>query len=106
MKFHKLEGIIINRRSLRDADRFLTIFTREHGKINVYAHAIRTIKSKRVGSLDLFSHIRFELFEKGERKTLTSVELLSSHQHNKSALHNISRLFQIGELIDGLLPED
>lgn len=106
MKYHKLEGIIINRRSLRESDRFLTIFTREYGKISVYAHAIRSLRSKRVGSLDLFSHIRFELIEKGDRKTLTSVELVSSHQHNKAALHNISRLFQIGELIDGLLPED
>lgn len=106
MKYLKLEGIIINRRSLRDADRFLTIFTREYGKISVYAHSIRTVKSKRAGSLDLFSHIRFELLEKGEHKTLTSVELISSHQHNKLALTNIARLFQIGELIDGLLPED
>lgn len=106
MKYHKLEGIIINRRSLREADRFLTIFTREYGKISVYAHAIRSLRSKRVGNLDLFSHIRFELVEYGDRKTLTSVEIVSSHQHNKAALHNISRLFQIGELIDGLLPED
>lgn len=106
MHYHKLEGIIINRRVIKDADRFLTIFTREMGKISVYARGIRTITSKRAGSLDLFSHIKLELIEQNDRRTLTSVELLDGHHVSKDKLENISRLFQIGELIDVLLPED
>lgn len=106
MKYSKLEGIIINRRVVKDSDRFLTIFTKEMGKISVYAHGIRSITSKRAGSLDLFSHIKFELIEQNDRRTLTSVELLDGHHVNKTTLGNISRLFQIGELIDALLPED
>lgn len=106
MQYHKLTGIIINRRSVADADRFLTIFTREHGKISVYARSVRSLKSKRLGSLDLFSHIKFELVEKGDRRTLASVELLAGNHASKTDLHNISRLFQIGELIDVLTAED
>ncbi|EKD79963.1 MAG: hypothetical protein ACD_40C00239G0003 [uncultured bacterium] len=106
MKYQKLEGVIINRRVVKDSDRFLTIFTQEMGKISVYARGIRSITSKRAGSLDLFSHIKFELIEQNDHRTLTSVELLDGHHISKSTLSNISRLFQIGELIDALLPED
>jgi len=106
MQYSKLTGIIINRRSVGDADRFLTIFTQERGKISVYARSIRSLKSKRGSSLDLFSHIKFELVEKNDRRTLTSVELLDGHHASKTNLSNITRLFQIGELVDALTPED
>lgn len=105
MKYLKYSGIIINRHVLKEADRFLTIYTKEEGKISVYAKGIRSVKSKRLGQLDLFSHIKFELFEKNDHRTLTSVELLDGHHQSKTTLANISRLFQIGELIDALTVE-
>lgn len=105
MKYLKYTGIIINRHIVKESDRFLTIYTLEEGKISVYARGVRSVKSKRGSQIDLFSHIRFELFEKNDRRTLTSVELLNSHHEGKTSLSNISRLFQIGELIDRLTVE-
>ena len=106
MKYSKYHAIVINRRNIKDADRFLTLYTLESGKIDVYAKSVRSLKSKRLASLDLFTHISCEVYEKNERKTLTQVELLHPHQASKTSLHNISRLFQIGELIDKLTPEE
>lgn len=106
MRYHKLDGIIINRRNVGDADRFYTIFTKERGKLSVYAKSVRSFKSKRSSSLDLYSHLNFEIIEQNDRRTLTSVNLKNSHDQSKSDLKNISRLFQIGELIDALTAED
>lgn len=105
MKYQKFSGIIINRHIVKDADRFLTIYTLEEGKISVYARGVRSVRSKRGSQIDLFSHIKFEVFEKNDRRTLTSVELLDSHHISKTSLNNISRLFQIGELVDRLTVE-
>lgn len=105
MKYHKFTGVIINRHLVRDADRFFTIYTKELGKISVYAKGVRSVKSKRSGQLDLFSHIRFEVYENHDHLTLTSVELLDAHASGKTTLGNISRLFQIGELVGALTPE-
>lgn len=106
MKFQKYTGIIINRRAVSDADRFLTIYTEEQGKISVYARGVRSVKSKRGSQIDLFSHIKFEVIEKGDRRTLTHVELLDAHRDSKTELKHISRLFQIGELVDRLTAEE
>jgi DNA repair protein RecO (recombination protein O) len=106
VKYQKFSGIIINRRAVSDNDRFLTIYTEELGKISVYAKGIRSMKSKRGNSLDLFSHIKFEVFEKNDRRTLTSIELLNGHADSKTELKHISRLFQIGELVDRLTAEE
>lgn len=105
MKYQKFSGIIINRHIVKDADRFLTIYTQEEGKISVYARGVRSVKSKRSSQIDLFSHIKFEIFEKHDHRTLTSVELIDGHHLSKTSLNNISRLFQIGELVDALTVE-
>jgi len=105
VKYQKFSGIIINRNIVKDADRFLTIYTLEQGKISVYARGVRSVKSKRSSQIDLFSHIKFEIFEKNDHRTLTSVELLDGHHLSKTSLTNISRLFQIGELVDALTVE-
>jgi len=105
VKYQKFTGIIINRHIVKDSDRFLTIYTQEEGKISVYARGVRSVKSKRGSQIDLFSHIKFELYEKNDRRTLTSVELLDGHHISKTSLSNISRLFQIGELVDRLTVE-
>lgn len=106
MNFLKTEGIIINKLSLRDADKLLTIFTRDYGKIVCYAKGVRNITSSRITKIGLFSRIKFEVIEKYDRKTLTHVDLKDSYRHSKKDLSNISRLFQIGELINALLPEN
>lgn len=105
MKYQKFSGIIINRHIVKESDRFLTIYTKEEGKISVYARGVRSVKSKRGSQIDLFSHINFELYEKNDHRTLTSVELIDGHHISKTTLANISRLFQIAELVDALTPE-
>lgn len=106
MHYQKYEGIIINRHTVGDADRFYTILTKDAGKISVFARSVRSMKSKRVSSLDLFSQIKFEIIERGGRRTLTHVELIDGFREGKRLLKDISRLFQMGELIDALVPED
>lgn len=106
MIYQKSEGIIINRRGVGDTDRFYTILTAEYGKIDVYARSVRSLRSRRAGSLDLFNQIRFEIVQKGSRRTLTHVELTNNYLSGKQHLGNINRLFQIGELVDALLPQE
>jgi len=106
MQYHKLEGIIINKRAVGEANYFVTIFTSSVGKLSCFARGARSIRSHRLSSLDLFSLVRFEVIEKQGRNTLTHVELVNSFRQNKAALIHISRLFQIGELIDALTAEN
>lgn len=106
MKYSKLTGIILNRHSVREADRFYTILTRDEGKLEVYAAGVRSLKSKRSASLDLLSLINFELVARGERRTLTHVELVQGFRAGKRALKDISRLFVLAELVDSLVPEN
>lgn len=106
MKYQKLEGIIINRRTVKEADRFYTILTPADGKISVYARSVMGPKSRRAASLDLYNLVRFEVSERGQYRMLLHVELVDSFRLGKRKLGDISRLFVFGELVDALVPED
>jgi DNA repair protein RecO (recombination protein O) len=105
MHYHKHRGIILKKTPVKDADYFLTILTKDDGKLSVYAKGIRSLLSKRRASLDYFSEIDFEVIEKNSRLTLMSVELVDGYTASKQKLPDISRLFQIGDLVEALLPE-
>ena len=56
---YQTEGIIINRMDVGEADKFLTVFTKEFGMLKIFARSVRKVRSKLNVYLNLFSHARF-----------------------------------------------
>lgn len=59
MAFYKTKGIIIKRASSGEADRIITIFAENLGKIRVAGRGTRYITSKLASELDLFDYTDF-----------------------------------------------
>ncbi|MHB8571859.1 MAG: DNA repair protein RecO [Candidatus Dormibacteria bacterium] len=55
------EALVLRRVDYGDADRILTLFTREHGRVSVMAKGIRRPRSHTGAGLDLFAHVRVQL---------------------------------------------
>lgn len=58
MPVYKAEGIVIRRINLGEADRLVTLFCRDQGKVIAAAKGARKPKSRFAGRLELFSHVR------------------------------------------------
>ncbi|MDP3784633.1 MAG: DNA repair protein RecO [bacterium] len=56
---YQTEGIILNRMDAGEADRILTVFTKEFGMLRLFARGVRKIRSKLNGFLNIFSYARF-----------------------------------------------
>ena len=52
----KIDGVILKRSNFGEADKLVTIFSKQQGKIKVLAKGIRRIKSKRAPHLELFNY--------------------------------------------------
>ncbi len=106
MRYQKCQGIITGRLATRDSDLVITLVTKELGKLVCYARGVRQINSSRAAKLNLFSLVNCELVEKSGRYLLTHTELSHSYRQSKQHLKDIGRLFEIGELVNALLPEN
>lgn len=86
----KLHALVVKRRDLGEADRILTLFTREQGLLRVVAKGVRRIPSRRGGHLEPFSHLVVVLSGRGESRWLASAETVSDHaalQHSSAFEH-------------------
>jgi DNA repair protein RecO len=63
MKNFSVEAIVLSHRNFSEGDRFVTLLTREHGKLSALAKGVRKINSRRGPHLDLFTHCRVFIHE-------------------------------------------
>lgn len=106
MRNFKTEGIIIKRRNVLEADRIITVFTREHGKLQIKARGVRRITSKRASHIELLNYAQLSLYKGSSLPILVEAQMIESFSDIKNDLNKIGFAYHICELIDGLCPEN
>ncbi len=64
MSLQKSEGFVIKSRILRDADKIITLYTKQYGKINALAKGVRKITSKFASNLEIFNYNELVMYKK------------------------------------------
>ncbi|MFH1535649.1 MAG: DNA repair protein RecO [Patescibacteria group bacterium] len=106
MQGFKVEGIILKRRNLGEADRILTVFSKSKGKISVLAKGVRRITSRRAGSIELLNRVSMYLHQAKSFLILTEAESIQTYQKLKEDLTLSTYAFHIIELVDKLTAEN
>lgn len=95
-----LQGI-----DFKEADRILTIYCREHGKLSVIAKAIRKPTSRLGFSLDQLSHVRLTLAHGRTLDTVTNAELIDGHLELSGNIKAFAYASHLAELVNRLTQE-
>ena len=82
----KTEGIILKRRNFGEADRILTVFSLQRGKISVLAKGVRRITSRRAGNVELLNRVSMFLYPGKQFLILTEAESLETYPKLKGDL--------------------
>ncbi len=102
---YKVEAIVLKRRPVGEADRIITLFTREYGKLRVIAKGIRRSISRRAAHLEVFTRGVFMLHRGKTIDVVTEATSLGSLESLRKNLRKVSAAYYLCELIDALLPE-
>ena len=70
----RAEGVILRHTDFGEADRLLTIFTRELGKVRVIAKGVRKARSRKAGHVEPFTHSQLQLARGRDLLILTQAE--------------------------------
>lgn len=108
MRTYKIEGIVLKRRNLGEADRILTILSRESGKISVKAPGVRRIPSRRSSHVELLNCSVFTLYQSSRTflPIITEAQTFESFSPIKRDLNKIGYAYYICELINGLCADN
>lgn len=97
-------GFVVKRVNLGEADRFVTLYTKNNGKVEVLAKGVRKISSRRSSHIELLNLIRFNSIKTAKNFIMTEVELVNSFEKRKNTLKQCEVAFLVCELIDSLCP--
>lgn len=100
------EAIVLRRSDFGEADRLLTLFSRDFGKIRAIAKGARKPQSRKTGHVELFMRSRF-LFAKGhDLHIITQAELVEAYPALRSDLVRTTYASYACELLDRFTQED
>ncbi len=105
MGLYKVEGIVLRRRSLGEADRLVTILSRDRGKLTVVARGARRPRSRLGGRLEPATRFRALIAERRSLDVISQVEVLDAFAALRDDLERLGAAAIVLEYADRALAE-
>jgi len=102
---YQTNGIVIKKTKLGEADRILTLYTPDRGKIQAVAKGVRRPKSKMAGHLELLTHSRISLARGRNLDIVTGAQTIDAFLPLKTDLTLASYGLYVIELVNQFTPD-
>lgn len=96
----RAEAIVLRHADWGEADRILTLFTREQGKLRALAKGARKLLSRKAGHLEPFTRITVQLARGRDLPIVAQVETLDAYLPLREDLVKVGYAAYVLELID------
>ena len=100
--YFRTEGVILSRRNFGEADRILSIYTRDYGKITVLAKGVRRPKSKKAGHVEIGNWCKVFIARGKNLDILTEVELIKAFGIADFESAKANKIYHLLELVETL----
>ncbi|MBI2448573.1 DNA repair protein RecO [Candidatus Microgenomates bacterium] len=105
-EFYRTKGIIIGKRDFLEADKILTVFTEDFGKISVKAKGIKKIKAKLAGHLEMFNCVDLELIKGRSHYVVVGAQAIKTFENIKKDFDRTSAFYYTTEILAKILAEN
>lgn len=102
----RVEALVLRHADWGEADRMLTLFTRERGKLRAVAKGVRRERSRKAGHLEPFTRVHLLLARGREIPIITQAETVDAYLSLRQDLKRVGQASYIVELIDRFTYED
>ena len=79
MSLYRDEGVVLRAQKLGEADRIVTLLTRDHGRVRAVAKGVRRTSSRIGARLEPFGHVDVQFYEGRSLDGVTQVETIASY---------------------------
>lgn len=104
-RVYKTQAIVLRQRKLGEADKIVTLFSANLGKLDAVAKGVRRTKSRLAGHLEPLTVGSYLLAEGRELDIITQAETIDAFVSLREDLDRVSRGLYCAELVERLMPE-
>jgi DNA repair protein RecO (recombination protein O) len=102
----RVEAVVLRHSDYGEADRLLTLYTRQLGKTRVLAKGARKIASRKAGHIEPFTHAKLQLAKGRDLLILTQADTVDAYLPLREDLILTSHASYVMELLDRFTYED
>lgn len=106
LRSYRVEGIVLRRTDFGEADRLVTLYTRERGKLRVVAKGARKPHSRKIGHLELFTCSQLQIAVGRNLDLVTQAESVQVHRELAADLVRTTYAAYLVELLDGFTVDE
>ena len=103
---YKLQAIVLKRTNFGEADRLVTVFTPDYGKLTLLAKGIRRLTSRKKGHLELFTQVKLQVAVGKNLDLITEAETINSFSKLRQNLNRVRIAYLFSELVNELTAEN
>jgi len=105
MKLYKADAVVLSSREMREADRVITLFSRQRGKIRAVAHGVNKPSSRKRGMVQPFCYSSFLIYKGRELDSISQCEGIEAFPGLRADLDKLFHASYIAELVDATTME-
>ena len=102
----RVHAIVLRHADWGEADRLVTLYSREHGKLRAVAKGARKITSRKAGHLEPFTHVKLQLSRGRDLFIVTQADTLEAYLPLRESLTLTGYASYLVELLDRFVYED
>ncbi len=99
------EAIVLRTSSLGEADKIITLISKEKGKLAAVAKGIRRSKSRFGARFELFNNLSLTFFKGRSLPIITQAEIIDGYLRLRRNFSKINYAYAMVELLDKMTPE-
>lgn len=106
IKFITDNGIVINKQDFGEADRYITVFTENFGRITFLIKGIRKSKKRELSSVDILNLSKITFYKKGDSYVVSTLQSIDSYLEIKEKLESLEPAIYITAILNEILVEN
>ncbi len=99
-RLYRVEAIVLKRTDYGEADRLLTLFTPDRGKMRALAKGARKPSSRKSGHVELFTHSALQLAKGKSHDVVTQADTIDAFVPMRDNLERVGYAYYLAELVD------
>jgi len=99
-RLYRTDAIILRRSDFGEADRLLTVFTPERGKLRLLAKGVRKTTSRKAGHVELFMLTDMLVAQGRTWDIISQAEIVEPYRDLRDDLDKTSNAYYLAELVD------
>lgn len=106
MIFLRSKGIIILKKDIEEADRYIVIFMEDYGKVSTIIKGIRKSKRRDKTAVDILSLTEFQFYKKNDNLIISNFSVVKDYLEIKSDIDKINITFYMFSILNQILVEN